>query len=108
MANIENKNLHVVFLPYFTCSHMLPLMDVAILFATLGGFKVSIITTPHNAAILHLTINERLKFGLQIAIHSLKFPSEQVDLPEGIENCGMVTSPEQYQKLKQAIDRSAW
>ncbi|KAK1368366.1 scopoletin glucosyltransferase [Heracleum sosnowskyi] len=103
MADIENKNLHVVFLPYFICSHMLPLLDVAILFATLGGLKVSVITTPHNAAIFQFTINERLKSGVQIAIHSLKFPSEQVDLPEGIENFSTVTSSEQYPKLKRAI-----
>lgn len=103
MANVENKSLHVIFLPYFIYSHMLPVLDIAILFATLGHVKVSIVTTPHNATIFQFIVNERVKSGTQISIHSLEFPFEQVDLPEGIENFATVTSSEQYPKLKRAI-----
>ncbi|KAK9271249.1 hypothetical protein L1049_026839 [Liquidambar formosana] len=45
----RDEQLHVIFLPYMTPGHMMPLVDMARLFAA-HGVKVTIITTPMNAA----------------------------------------------------------
>ncbi|KAK1395824.1 putative soyasapogenol B glucuronide galactosyltransferase [Heracleum sosnowskyi] len=104
MASLENYNIHVVFLPYFTSSHLIPLIDAALLFASRDSVKVSIITTPHNVAIFQSSLDKSINSGHQIAIHSVKFPSEQVHLPEGIESFSTVTSSEQSLKVWQAIE----
>ncbi|KAL3351615.1 hypothetical protein AABB24_019942 [Solanum stoloniferum] len=86
----ENSELYVVFVPYFTPSHIIPLVDIARLFAS-HGVKVSIITTHSNALLFESSIKDS---GNQIFIHKLKFPSEEVGLPEGIENFTAVTASE--------------
>ncbi|KAJ8539520.1 hypothetical protein K7X08_013772 [Anisodus acutangulus] len=86
----ENDELHVVFIPYFTPSHMIPLVNTSRLFAS-HGVKVSIITTPYNALLFESSINDS---SHQIFVHKLKFPSDEVGLPEGIENFSAITAPE--------------
>ncbi|XP_074365832.1 nuatigenin 3-beta-glucosyltransferase-like [Apium graveolens] len=49
-------------------------------------------------------VDKSISLGRQIAIHSIKFPSEQVNLPEGIESFTTVTSPEQNFKVWQATE----
>ncbi|MCE3216447.1 hypothetical protein HAX54_006585 [Datura stramonium] len=85
------KELHVVFVPYFTPSHMIPLVNIARLFASRHGVKVSIITTHYNALFFESSIDES---GQQIFVHKLKFPSDEVGLPQGIENFSSVTASE--------------
>ncbi|KAK1395827.1 Glycosyltransferase [Heracleum sosnowskyi] len=104
MASLENHNIHVLFLPYFASSHLIPLIDAALLFASRDGVKVSIITTPYNAAMFQSSVDNSINSGHQIAIHSIKFPSEQVNLPEGIENLNTTTTLEEFFKVWQAIE----
>lgn len=87
----ENSELHVVFVPYFTPSHMIPLVDIARLLAS-HGVKVSIITT-HTIMPSFSKVLCRGS-GNQIFIHKFKFSSDEVGLPEGIENFSAVTSKE--------------
>ncbi|KAM3337953.1 nuatigenin 3-beta-glucosyltransferase-like [Capsicum galapagoense] len=86
----KDGELHVVFIPYFTPSHMIPLVNTARLFAS-QGVKVSIITTFYNALLFESSIDDS---DHRILIHKLKFPSDAVGLPEGIENFSAITSPE--------------
>ncbi|KAG5573467.1 hypothetical protein H5410_063233 [Solanum commersonii] len=86
----ENSELHIVFVPYFTPSHMIALVDIARLFAS-HGVKVSIITTHYNAVLFESSIEDS---GNQIFLPKLKFPSDEVGLPEGIENFTAVTASE--------------
>lgn len=104
MDSLENHNIHVVFLPYFTSSHLIPLIDAALLFASRDGVKVSIITTPYNAAMFQSSVDKNINLGHEIAIHSVKFPSEEVNLREGIENFATATSLEESSKVWQAIE----
>ncbi|CAN4095365.1 unnamed protein product [Withania somnifera] len=69
---------------------MIPLVNTARLFAS-QGVKVSIITTHYNALLFESSINDS---GHHIFIHKLKFPSDKVGLPEGIENFSAITAPE--------------
>ncbi|XP_004252755.1 nuatigenin 3-beta-glucosyltransferase isoform X1 [Solanum lycopersicum] len=93
MAQKNGETLHVVFIPYFTPSHMIPLVDIARLFAS-HGVKVSIITTPYNALLFESSIDHATELGHEISVHKLKFPSDEVGLAEGIENFSAATSQE--------------
>lgn len=73
---------HVVFLPYAMTSHITPLVHIARLFAAHGGLRVTIITTPHNALLFQSSIDKERN----ISVQTLKFPSDQVGLPDGVEN----------------------
>lgn len=98
MATEDKKTLNALFLPYFITSHMIPLVDTAILFSTRPGVTVTILTTPSNA----LAFQERAaSSGNQITFHTVKFP--EVDLPEGIENYASITSKDMIPKVTQAI-----
>ncbi|XP_060171355.1 nuatigenin 3-beta-glucosyltransferase-like [Lycium barbarum] len=89
----ENRELHVVFVPYLTPSHMIPLVDTGRLFAS-HGVKVSIIATPCNAMLFESSIDHATDLGHKIFVHKLKFPSAEVGLPEGIENFSATTTQE--------------
>ncbi|MCD7470808.1 hypothetical protein HAX54_010958 [Datura stramonium] len=93
MAQKNCEELHVVFVPYLTPSHMIPLVDTARLFAS-HGVKVSIITTPYNALLFESSIDHAADLGHKIFVHKLKFPSAEVGVPEGIENFSATTSQE--------------
>ncbi|CAJ2634473.1 unnamed protein product [Trifolium pratense] len=88
-----DKPLKLYFIPYLAAGHMIPLCDIAALFAARGHF-VTIITTPLNAKILPKSNN----FNVQ----TFQLPSQEVGLPEGIENVTYVTNIEDGYKLYQA------
>ncbi|XP_039141777.1 scopoletin glucosyltransferase-like [Dioscorea cayenensis subsp. rotundata] len=69
--------LHVLFFPFLAPSHMLPLLDIARLFSN-HGVKVSIVTTPGNAHLVHPLLHHSL--------HLIPFPSSTFNLPSGCEN----------------------
>ncbi|XP_045786355.1 UDP-glucose flavonoid 3-O-glucosyltransferase 7-like [Trifolium pratense] len=88
-----DKPLKLYFIPYLAAGHIIPLCDIAALFASRGHF-VTIITTPLNAKILPKSNN----FNVQ----TFQLPSQEVGLPEGIENVTYVTNIEDGYKLYQA------
>lgn len=56
------------------------------------GVNVTIVTTSANALLFQKSIDRDANSGHQIKTHVLQFPSAQVGLPEGIENCNTATS----------------
>ncbi|PNX99657.1 isoflavonoid glucosyltransferase [Trifolium pratense] len=88
------KPLKLYFIPYLAAGHMIPLCDIAALFASRGHF-VTIITTPLNAKILPKSNN--------FNVHTFQFPSKEVGLPEGIENLSAVTDLDGAYKIYQAM-----
>ncbi|XP_059664410.1 solanidine UDP-glucose glucosyltransferase 1-like [Cornus florida] len=103
MNSKDCKPLRVSFLPYFTPSHTIPLVDIARLFAT-RGVDVSIITTPANALLFQSSVDrDNATSGNKITVHTLKFPSAEVDLPEGIENFHAAAEPWMTSKLYRGI-----
>ncbi|OVA15877.1 UDP-glucuronosyl/UDP-glucosyltransferase [Macleaya cordata] len=103
MGSQNHHQLHIFFLPFIAPGHMIPMIDIARLFATRPGIKVTIIITTHNSLLFNNSIDRDIISGHQIQLHILKFPSSQVGLPEGIENFNSVTSPDMAPKLYQAI-----
>ncbi|MCD9560192.1 hypothetical protein HAX54_018689 [Datura stramonium] len=84
-ANNISQKLHFVLIPLLAQGHMIPMIDMARLFAE-HGVKVSLVTTPHNASRFATIINRAREMGLDIELIQIPFPSEQVGLPIGCEN----------------------
>ncbi|XP_009771644.1 nuatigenin 3-beta-glucosyltransferase-like [Nicotiana tabacum] len=103
-GNSNGKHqLHVLFLPYLSPGHLIPLVNAARLFASCG-VKATILTTPQNALLVNSTINDDvLVSGYSISIQTLPFPSAEVGLPEGVENYSSATSEEMHSKVFYAI-----
>ncbi|KAI3743484.1 hypothetical protein L1987_61194 [Smallanthus sonchifolius] len=78
-------DLHVVFLPFFTSSHIIPLVHAARLFAA-RGVRSTILTTVNNALIFKASVDHDTVHGYPIFVHTLNFPSSEVGLPIGIES----------------------
>ncbi|XP_055821096.1 nuatigenin 3-beta-glucosyltransferase-like [Solanum dulcamara] len=99
-----SKQFHLLFLPYFATGHVIPLVNAARLFAFHGRVKVTILTTHHNASLFRSSIDNDVGDGhSNISIHTLKFPSTEVGLPEGIENFSSASSQEIAGKVFYAI-----
>jgi len=84
--------LKFYFIHVLAAGHMIPLCDIATLFAS-RGHHVTIITTPSNA----LTLRKSLPSHPFLRLHTVQFPSQEValDLPDGIE----VTDADQLGKV---------
>ncbi|GMP96196.1 hypothetical protein CsSME_00044946 [Camellia sinensis var. sinensis] len=80
-----SRPLSLYFLPFLSPGHMIPLFEMSRLFSA-RGHRVTIITTPANAQLLHTTISKDSSSGHPISAHTFPFPSKQVGLPDGIEN----------------------
>mgnify|MGYP004721513073 CR=1 FL=1 len=55
MEFVDNDKLHVLFLPYLSPSHMIPLVNVARLFAA-KGVKVNILATKYKTVMVQSSI----------------------------------------------------
>ncbi|TKY54071.1 Scopoletin glucosyltransferase [Spatholobus suberectus] len=87
----DGRPLKLYFLPFPAAGHIIPLCDIATLFAS-RGHHVTIITTPSNAAqILHQSHNFR--------VHTIHFPSQEVGLPDGVENLTAVTALDEAYRI---------
>ncbi|RHN64176.1 putative UDP-glucuronosyl/UDP-glucosyltransferase [Medicago truncatula] len=76
MEGVEvERPLKLHFIPYLAPGHMIPLGDIAALFASRGQ-QVTIITTPSNA---HFFTNKSPSFAdpLFLRLHTIDFPSKQ-------------------------------
>ncbi|KAK7292352.1 hypothetical protein RIF29_08130 [Crotalaria pallida] len=93
----EEKPLKLYFIPYLASGHMIPLCDIARLFAS-RGHHVTVITTPFNAKVLHKSNPYQQHFH----IHTFPFPSQEVGLPDGIENLSAVSDLDNSYKVYQA------
>ncbi|CAL1410144.1 unnamed protein product [Linum trigynum] len=89
----HHHQLHVVFLPFMAQGHMIPITDMARLFAR-RGVKSTIITTPLNAPLFSGKIRRDAQSGLPIETHIIEFPCAEAGLPEGCENVNAIKSPE--------------
>lgn len=70
--------LHIFFLPFLAPGHMIPMVDLAKLFASRGGVKATIITTAANASRVQPALN---RSPLPIGLITLPFPHS---VPENV------------------------
>ncbi|KAA8521998.1 hypothetical protein F0562_012688 [Nyssa sinensis] len=75
---------------------------MARLFA-IRGHHITIITTPSNASVLRNSIDKDISAGHQISLHVVLLPSQEVGLPDGLENFFSATDVETARKLYHAM-----
>ncbi|KAJ4825628.1 hypothetical protein Tsubulata_029047 [Turnera subulata] len=97
------EQLHVMFLPYMAPGHMMPMVDIARIFAA-DGVRVTIITTTRNATPFQNAIDRDIESGRSIALEILAFPCAEAGLPEGCENLYATPTPEMSMKLFHGIE----
>lgn len=88
----QTNQLHFIMFPIMAQGHMIPMVDIAKMFAQ-REVIITIVTTPHNAARFKETIERATLSGLQIRVIQLNFPCEEAGLPKGCENFDMLPSP---------------
>ncbi|KAJ8622792.1 hypothetical protein MRB53_031321 [Persea americana] len=106
MASQKHHQPHFIFIPLMAPGHMIPMVDMARLFAK-RGVLATIITTPFNAARLMTTIDQAIESGLPIQLVQLPFPSREAGLPNGCENFDSIplgASPDLYKNFFTALD----
>ncbi|WVZ69523.1 hypothetical protein U9M48_018296 [Paspalum notatum var. saurae] len=86
----EQRPLHILFFPFLAPGHLIPMADMAALFAG-RGVKCTILTTPVNAAVIRSAVDRandtsRCTEGV-LAIDIATVPFPDVGLPPGVE-CG--------------------
>ncbi|THG23394.1 scopoletin glucosyltransferase-like [Camellia sinensis] len=105
MNMTETNQLHIMFFPLMAKGHMLPIMDMAKLFAA-RGVKTTIVTTPLNAPVFFSKTTQSSKNrSINIAIKVLNFPAEEAGLPQGFESLDLITSHETEMKFITAMNR---
>nr|AFJ52934.1 UDP-glycosyltransferase 1 [Linum usitatissimum] len=91
-----------MFIPFLAPGHMLPMVDIARLFAA-NGVNVTILTTTTNARLISSAIDHDARSGLHISLLTLRFPGKEAGLPEGCENLISAPTPEINFKLFHGI-----
>ncbi|KAF6167744.1 hypothetical protein GIB67_017239 [Kingdonia uniflora] len=85
MASRKHHQLHFILFPLMAQGHLIPMVDIAKLFAQ-SGVIVTIVATPHNISRFKNIVDRAVESGLPIRILQLRFQCEEVGLPEGCEN----------------------
>ncbi|XP_058070175.1 scopoletin glucosyltransferase-like [Magnolia sinica] len=100
---VESHPLHLFCFPFLAPGHMIPMIDMAKLFAEREA-RVSIIATPSNASLFEKTIYRTRCSGHRIEIHCLEFPSSVAGLPDGCENLNDIQSIDNLIDFMKAVD----
>ncbi|KAK7395040.1 hypothetical protein VNO78_15582 [Psophocarpus tetragonolobus] len=98
----SHHQLNVIFLPFPTPGHFIPMVDTARVFAK-HGVSVTIITTPANALTFQKAVDNDITCGYRIRAQVIPFPAAKVGLPDGVENIKDGTSPEILGKIYHGI-----
>ncbi|GAU50031.1 hypothetical protein TSUD_240240 [Trifolium subterraneum] len=105
MLSHEANSLKLIFLPFISTSHIIPMVDMARLFAIHGGVDITIITTVGNIGIFQNSIDRDFStHGHSIKTHILEFPAKIVGLPVGIENLNADTPPDMASKVVEGFE----
>ncbi|KAF5185305.1 Glycosyltransferase [Thalictrum thalictroides] len=99
----HDDQLHFILFPFMAQGHMIPIIDIARLFAQ-RGMVVTIVTTHHNY-LRFKTITDRATQSdhLPIRILQLYFPSVEVGLPGGCENVDTIPTRDMIMNFFKAI-----
>ncbi|XP_062020425.1 scopoletin glucosyltransferase-like [Rosa rugosa] len=97
----KTSQSHIFFFPYLSHGHIIPVIDMAKLFAS-KGIKTTIVSTPHNLSLFSKAIERSRVSGFEIGVLAIKFPAVEVGLPEGCQSAHMVKKYEDLQKFLKA------
>ncbi|KAM3261004.1 hypothetical protein ACQJBY_051957 [Aegilops geniculata] len=98
---VHDEPLHILFFPFLASGHLIPIADMAALFAG-RGVKCTILTTPANAAIIRSAVdraNDAFAGTGSPAIDIAVVPFPDVGLPPGVENATALASQDDRDKF---------
>ncbi|CAL4907388.1 unnamed protein product [Urochloa decumbens] len=104
-SNDDQKPLHLLFFPFIAPGHLIPVADMAALFAS-RGVKCSILATPANAAVIRPAVdraNAALRGAPAIDISTVPFPD--VGLPPGVESAVGVNTDAERDMMLEAVNQ---
>ncbi|KAK1259960.1 UDP-glycosyltransferase 73C3 [Acorus gramineus] len=103
--NHSHDKQHFLLCPFMAQGHMIPMVDMARLFARRGVY-VSFITTPLNASRVRPAIDPTSRrSNLPIRLVELPFPCVEAGLPEGSENIDVLPpSPDLFKRFFKGIE----
>ncbi|XP_047076254.1 scopoletin glucosyltransferase-like [Lolium rigidum] len=83
----RQQPLHILFFPFFAAGHLIPVADMAALFAARGA-RCTILTTPVNADTIRPAVDRANLHGTDStsAVEISLMPFPDVGLPPGVEN----------------------
>uniref|UniRef100_A0A0D9V6G2 Uncharacterized protein n=1 Tax=Leersia perrieri TaxID=77586 RepID=A0A0D9V6G2_9ORYZ len=95
----EPQPLHILFFPFLAPGHLIPIADMAAVFAA-RGVRCSILTTPANASLIRSAVDRANSFlgssnGGTQAIDLAVVPFPDVGLPPGAESSTALSSSKQ-------------
>ncbi|KAJ1376404.1 UDP-glycosyltransferase family, conserved site [Sesbania bispinosa] len=88
---IMDSTPHFVFIPLMAPGHLLPMVDMAKLFAR-RKVKVSLLTTPLNSIQFQASIDREIQFGSSIQILNFQFPNIESGIAQGCESVDTLPS----------------
>uniref|UniRef100_A0A0D9XHP9 Glycosyltransferase n=1 Tax=Leersia perrieri TaxID=77586 RepID=A0A0D9XHP9_9ORYZ len=105
----QQQPLHILFFPFIAHGHLIPVADMAMLFAT-RGVKCTILTTPGNADVIRSGVNRAnaASRGNGIGapeIYITLFPFPDVGLPAGVESIPTISGANEMEKMSEALTR---
>ncbi|CAM0879161.1 unnamed protein product [Alopecurus aequalis] len=101
--SVENDTpLHILFFPFLARGHLIPMADMAAIFASRGA-RCTILTTPVNASIIRSAVDRANDGSDCPAIQISVVPFPDVGLPPGVENCMALTSQSDRDMFDQAV-----
>ncbi|KAL0559712.1 hypothetical protein IC582_000079 [Cucumis melo] len=98
----EGRQLHIFMFPFMAHGHMIPIVNMAKLFAS-RGIKITIVTTPLNSISISRSLHNDSN-SLDIHLLILKFPSAEVGLPPDCENVDSLPTMDLLPIFYQAIN----
>ncbi|XP_008792118.2 UDP-glycosyltransferase 73E1-like [Phoenix dactylifera] len=101
---LSSRKPHFILVPLIAQGHMIPMVDLARLLAEQGA-RVSLITTPVNAARIKAIVDRVKESGLPIHFVELQFPCAEAGLPDGCENVDLLPSNDYFRTIFDAIPR---
>lgn len=102
----STDQLHFLLVPLVAQGHIIPMVDLARLLAGRGA-RVTVVTTPVNAARNRAAFDGARSAGLAVELAKVPFPGPQFGLPEGLENMDQMVDSTMYLAFFQAIWKMA-
>lgn len=102
MVEMATSELQFLLVPLVAQGHIIPMVDLARLLAARGS-RVTVVTTPVNAARNRAAVEGARRAGLAVELVEVTFPGPQLGLPEGLENADQMVDRGMYLKFFEAI-----
>ncbi|XP_030523151.2 scopoletin glucosyltransferase-like [Rhodamnia argentea] len=102
MGSEESHRLHIFFFPFLAPGHMIPMIDMAKMFAV-RGCKSTLVATPHDEPTFLKSIAKPKDLGLDMDVVTVTLPLKEVGLPEDCDSLSKVTTMEMRMQFMRAV-----